>query len=82
MARQANQELLALPESSEELDTGAILGTISAALSSEEEPTRLAALHWIQTLLGRCRPQVRSVPFLCSMTFACRFFGFFFCFPP
>ncbi len=58
VARQANQELLALPESSEALDTGAILGTISAALSSEEEPTRLAALHWIQTLLSRCRPQV------------------------
>jgi hypothetical protein len=64
VARQANKELLALPEApgvdgaADEVDTQAILQTVSAELGSEAEATRLEALHWVNVLLQRDRPQV------------------------
>ncbi|KAK9810224.1 hypothetical protein WJX72_006988 [[Myrmecia] bisecta] len=58
MARQANNELLHLPDGQYGIDTKAILAVISSELGSEQEPTRLEALHWVNSLLSRSRPEV------------------------
>jgi hypothetical protein len=61
VARETNAELLALPEGWEACDPAALLATVAAELGSPQEPTRLAALHWLNTLLGRSRQTARAV---------------------
>ena len=63
VARQANAELLELPAGWEGADPGALLAAVSNELHSPQEPTRLAALHWLNTLLARSRKTVRR-PFV------------------
>ncbi|KAK9844103.1 hypothetical protein WJX81_004529 [Elliptochloris bilobata] len=58
LARETNAELLALPEGWEACDPAALLAAVAAELGSVHEPTRLAALLWLHTLLGRSRQTV------------------------
>lgn len=58
MAREANAGLLDLPPGWEGADPGALLAAVSNELHSPQEPTRLAALHWLNTLLARSRKTV------------------------
>ncbi len=61
MARETNAELLALPEGWGACDPAALLAAVAAELGSPQEPTRLAALLWLNTLLARSRPTVRRM---------------------
>lgn len=57
-ATAANKELLELPDGWEPDDTRNILAIVSAELGCEHEATRLAALHWMTTLLSRSHSTV------------------------
>ena len=59
VARAANRELLELPGSWQSRDTEAALAVVSNELGSEQEQTRLDALHWVNALLDRDRKAVR-----------------------
>jgi hypothetical protein len=62
VAREANAQLLDLPPGWEGGDPQALLVAVSNELHSPQEPTRLAALHWLNTLLARSRKTVRAAP--------------------
>ena len=61
VARETNAELLALPEGWGAGDAAELLPAVAAELGSPQEPTRLAALLWLNTLLARSRPTVRRM---------------------
>ena len=54
----ANKVLLDPPEGWQPADTLRVLKVISQELGSEQEATRLAALHWMTTLLTHSRATV------------------------
>lgn len=59
LARGVNDVLLALPpDAAAGLDTAAVLASLAAELGSDREATRLAAIHWLNTLLTSSRPEV------------------------
>ncbi|KAK9805928.1 hypothetical protein WJX73_005859 [Symbiochloris irregularis] len=58
VARATNRQLLDLPASWQERDTEAVLAVVSDELGSEQEQTRLDALHWINALLAQDRTTV------------------------
>ncbi|MCJ1422135.1 hypothetical protein MMC29_000014 [Sticta canariensis] len=58
VAREANRQLLELPAAWQSEDTEAALAVVSNELGSEQEQTRLDALHWVNVLLGRDRTTV------------------------
>ena len=62
VARAANKQLLELPSSWQSKDTEAVLAVVSDELGSEQEQTRLDALHWVNALLARDRAAVRPCP--------------------
>lgn len=59
VARETNAELLALPEGWEACDPAELLAAVASELGSPQEPTRLAALLWLHTLLGCSRQTAR-----------------------
>ena len=61
VARETNAELLALPEGWEACDPAELLAAVASELGSPQEPTRLAALLWLHTLLGCSRQTARSL---------------------
>lgn len=60
VARQTNADLLSLPAGYQSTDTEALLAAISSELQSDQEPTRLEALHWVNALLARSREEILS----------------------
>ena len=58
VARAANRQLLEQPGTWQSHDTEATLAIVSSELGSEQEQTRLEALHWVNVLLGRDRTVV------------------------
>lgn len=54
----ANRELLALPQGWKPSDTQKVLAIVSTELGSEHEATRMAALHWMTSLLSESREAV------------------------
>ncbi|KAG1334170.1 protein VAC14 [Cocos nucifera] len=61
VSREINEALRAIhADPSEGFDIGAILFIVKRQLASEWEGTRVEALHWIATLLGRHRAEVIS----------------------
>lgn len=64
VARAANRQLLELPASWQPQDTEAALAVVSSELGSEQEQTRLDALHWVNVLLARDRATVRPLDIL------------------
>ena len=59
VAREANKELLEVPQAFSTKETAAVLRVVSAQLGSPQEQTRLDALHWVHTLLRRDQRLVR-----------------------
>lgn len=59
-AAATNSELLELPEDWVPHDTRQVLAVISAEMRSDRETTRLAALHWMTTLLAKSRSTVST----------------------
>ena len=57
-ASAANKVLIDPPEGWQPADTLQVLKVISQELGSEQEATRLAALHWMTTLLTHSRATV------------------------
>lgn len=74
VAREANAELLDLPVGWEAADPGSLLAAVANELHSVQEPTRMAALLWLNTLLSKSRRTV-SLPsfpvFTCSSLARC-----------
>ena len=60
VAREANAELLDLPAGWEAADPAALLAAVANELHSVQEPTRMAALLWLNTLLSQSRRTVRA----------------------
>ena len=60
-AQAANEGLLQLPENWQPHDTRQVLAVVSAEMGSDRETTRLAALHWMTTLLAQSRATVGIV---------------------
>ncbi len=58
VAREANAELLDLPAGWEAADPAALLAAVANELHSLQEPTRMAALLWLNTLLSKSRRTV------------------------
>ena len=58
MARAANTQLLDVPHSWQPTDTEEVLAVVSSELGSEQERTRLDALHWVNALLAQDRATV------------------------
>ena len=65
VARAANRQLLELPSSWQSRDTEAVLAVVSNELGSEQEQTRLDALHWVHVLLGQDRTAVSPYAWAC-----------------
>ena len=70
-AEATNKELLDLPDGWEGHDTRQILAVISAELGSQQEATRLAALHWMTSLFKQSCSTVRFHIHVACM--ACRY---------
>ena len=64
VARAANRQLLDLPSTWQSRDTEAALAVVSNELGSEQEQTRLDALHWVNVLLARDRAAVSHLQIL------------------
>ncbi|CAL8466856.1 g6392 [Coccomyxa elongata] len=58
VAREANAELLDLPAGWEAAHPAALLAAVANELHSVQEPTRMAALLWLNTLLSQSRRTV------------------------
>jgi hypothetical protein len=59
MAEVTNRELQALPDDLwGQLDVAAVLERVGRDLRDQAEPSRLAALEWVNTLLIHCREEV------------------------